>query len=262
MKMKDIAILCAVACACLLPGAATAASSSTDSLSMKAVAAANEKLPDYKALHQLVANKQKPMLWLFVGDSITHGAMHTAGYRSYPEHWQEIMKWEPRTGNFRRTDDIIVNSAVSSETAAGFLQHADWRLKPFKAQVVFINFGINDAGKVDAAHFRADLTQIIKLVRSMKAIPVLQVPTPTLDRKSNRAEFAQAVRDVAAKEKVLLVDHLSYWNEVSGSDECPKEWMNNAVHPNYKGHRLMARAIAYELGFWSNGSPTLKLDVK
>lgn len=263
--MKSTLALCAIACACLFSGLAGAASSSsaTDSLSMKDIAASNEKLPDYKALHQLVANRQKPILWLFVGDSITHGAMHTSGYRCYPELWQEIMKWEPRQpGNFRRTDDIIVNSAVSGETATGFLQHLDWRFKPFKPQVVFINFGINDAGKAnDTSRFRADLTQIVKLVRGAKAIPVLQVPTPTMGRKSNRAEFAQAVRDVAAKEKVLLVDHLSYWKEVSGQEECPKEWMNNAVHPNYMGHRLMARALAFELGFWAN-SPTLKLPIK
>lgn len=253
------------ACLTFSSGYGRAASSrDSEAPTMKEIAAANEQLPDYKALHQLVANKQKPILWLFVGDSITHGAMHTAGYRSYPEHWQEIMKWEPRQpGNFRRTDDIIVNSAVSGETATGFLQRLDWRLKPFKAQVVFINFGINDAGKAnDTVRFRADLTQIVKLVRGMKAIPVLQVPTPTMDRKSNRAEFAQAVRDVAAKEKVLLVDHPSYWKEISGSDECPKGWMSNAVHPNYMGHRLMVRALAYELGFWANNSPTLKLEVK
>lgn len=260
--MHHLISLCAAVCG-LLPAAATAAPSSS-SPSMKEVAASNAKLPDYKALHQLVDNRQKPILWLFLGDSITHGAMHTGGYRSYPEHWQEIMKWEPRKkGNFRRTDDIIVNSAVSGETATGFLGHADWRLKPFKAQVVFINFGINDANKVgDTARFRADLTQIVKLVRGMRAIPVLQTPSLTQDRKTSRPAFAQAVRDVAAKEKTLLVDHASYWKELSGSDECPAAWMNNALHPNYLGHRVMARAIAFELGFWDKGSPTLNLPVE
>ncbi len=259
----NIIRLLVAAVGCLFP-AAVAAVPGLPTPSMKAVAATNAKLSDYKALHQLVGNRQKPILWLFVGDSITHGAMHTAGYRSYPEHWQEIMKWESRQpGNVRRTDDIIVNTAVSGETATGFLRHVDWRLKPFKAQVVFINFGINDANKIgDMARFRSDLTQIVRQARAMKAIPVLQTPTLTLDRQPTRAAYAQAVRDVAAGEKTLLVDHAACWKEVSGSDVSPAAWMNNALHPNYLGHRMMARALAYELGFWDESSPTLKLPVE
>ena len=34
--------------------------------------------------------------WLAVGDSITHGAVHTNGWRSYPEHFNERVKFELR----------------------------------------------------------------------------------------------------------------------------------------------------------------------
>jgi hypothetical protein len=38
----------------------------------------------------------EPVTWLFTGDSITHGALHTMGWRSYPEHFAERVRWELR----------------------------------------------------------------------------------------------------------------------------------------------------------------------
>lgn len=222
-------------------------------------AARNQALPDYKALHALVADTQKPILWLFVGDSITHGAAHTHGARGYTEHWQEIIKWEYGKRAGERSNDIIVNSGVSGETATGFLTQMPWRLEQFKPQVVFINFGVNDAMKIrDLTKFKNDLGEIVKNVRKKKAIPVLQVPTPTYDGLATRPAFAQAVRDVADKKKVLLVDHAAYWKEISGSDEAKREWMNNNLHPNGEGHRVMVKVLATELGITPANSETLK----
>ena len=221
--------------------------------------ARNEKLADYAALHKLTDDTKKPILWLFVGDSITHGAMHTHGARSYTEHWQEIIKWEYGKRAGERSNDIIINSGVSGETATGFLTQMPWRLEQFKPQVVFINFGVNDAMKIrDLAKFKNDLGEIVKAVRKKKAIPVLQVPTPTYDGLATRPDFAQAVRDVADKKKVLLVDHAAYWKEISGSDEAKREWMNNNLHPNGAGHRVMVKVLDTEPGITPANSETLK----
>ena len=221
----------------------------------------NLKLPDYKKLHQLVEAKDKPILWLFLGDSITHGAMHTHGWRSYPEHWQEVIKWEPRKpGGYRRTNDIIVNTAVSGETASGFLKNIDWRLNQFKPQVVFIDFGTNDAvkiGKIDV--FKKDLTTIVQQIRRMKAIPVLQVSSPNMRNNPRDFEYSNAVREIAAKEKVLLVDHAAHWKKAMGENQAIKPWMNDNIHPNGLGHRAMVIKLATDLGFMDPSSPTLKM---
>ena len=125
----------------------------------EAVHERNRALPDYEALHAMVNTAEKPIFWLFVGDSITHGCLHTHGGRSFAEHWMELVKWElmPRPKQ-RRTNDLVLNAGVSGETAPGFLQNAAWRLEQFRPQVVFINFGINDASRYgDTAAFRAAL---------------------------------------------------------------------------------------------------------
>lgn len=251
MSMKAIL---AAACAALTLCGTCRADSLTD------VNARNAKLPDYKTLHNKVDNFEKPMMWLFVGDSITHGCQHTHTERNFVEHWMEIVKWEygPKAGT--RKYDIIINTGVSGETATGFLPNAKWRLGQFKTDVVFIMFGINDANKVkDLEKFKKDLSSIVGMVRKAKAIPVLQVPMLTTDGQANRPDYAEAVRTVADKEKCLLVDHAAHWKEASGSDTAKAEWMNNALHPNALGHRIMAYTIAKELGIQPNNSPTLKL---
>ena len=36
----------------------------------------------------------EPIKWIFDGDSITHGALHTVGWRDYTEHFTERLRYE------------------------------------------------------------------------------------------------------------------------------------------------------------------------
>ena len=231
----------------------------------------NRALPDYEVLHAMVNTAEKPIFWLFVGDSITHGCLHTHGGRSFAEHWMELVKWEvmPRPKH-RRTNDLVLNAGVSGETATGFLQNAAWRLEQFRPQVVFINFGINDATRYgDTAAFRAALAEIVQRVRAQGAIPVLQTPSLTLAARADRPLYAQSVRMVAEEHRVLLVDHTAVWEELAGqpgasfgetptSVPAPRALMNNDLHPNAAGHLQMADALARSLGMVPPHSPTLQ----
>ena len=243
--------------------------------SLADVQARNAGLPDYQLLHAKTYDATKPMMWLFLGDSITHGCLHTHGGRSYPELWMEIVKWEIlREKQTQRTNDLVINAGVSSETAHGFLNHVDWRLNQFNPDVVFINFGINDGDRFgDTEQFRADLTQIVRQVRAKKAIPVLQTNSLTLQAKAFRPHFAAIIREVAAAENVLLVDHTAAWEDIAGkpgasagnrrdSIPAPRYLMNNDLHPNAAGHLLMAQTIARSLNLIPVNSPTLKRQAK
>lgn len=218
----------------------------------------NAQLKDYQALHALVKNP-KPIMWVITGDSITHGCMHTKNGRSYPEHWMERVKWE-----MRRIHDTVVNTGVSGDTCTGLLKGFNDRVGMFKPQVVSINFGMNDATKAPAgsATFRVKLAEIVKKVRSIGAIPILQVPSLTLEtdpaRIKLREEMSDVVREVAKKDKVLLVDHESFWMPRVGEMPKRKEWMNDPIHPNAIGHRYMFIKMAQDLGFYDEKSPVCK----
>src|SRR6478609_7274434 len=49
---------------------------------------------DLKKLQKAIADKEHPLKWVFTGDSITQGAKHTLGYRSYPEIFSERIRFE------------------------------------------------------------------------------------------------------------------------------------------------------------------------
>lgn len=236
--------------------------------SEKAAIERNKKLPDFAALHALVKDKS-PITWIITGDSITHGCMHTHGERSYPEHWAELMRWE-----HRRMNDTVINTGISGDTIAkrdqrdlGILDKFETRIKRFEPQVVSINTGMNDcSGNVDKIPaFKKNLTQAITQIRELKAIPILHIPSLVKlndGRAKNLHAYSEAIREVADKEKVLLVDHEAHWNRFAATPEVRTKWMNDAIHPNGKGQAEMYKKMAYDLGFFTPQKPSCQLGDK
>lgn len=227
-------------------------------------ASRNRALPDYAALHRLVNDKKAPLTWVITGDSITHGAMHTHGQRSYSEHWMERVKWE-----MRRLDDIVIDSGVSGETTAGLLKQFDWRVARFKPAVVSINLGVNDSSRMGLEgmpQYRRNLELLVDQTRRIKAVPILQVPSCLAVGKKPHgdqlAAFCSVVRDVAERKKVLLVDHEVHWNRYAADSAVRAGWLNDPIHPNGKGHAEMFKKMALDLGFFDASSPTCKLGDK
>jgi acyl-CoA thioesterase I len=68
----------------------------------------------FQPLKNLLANKE-PIIWVFTGDSITHGALHTFGWRSYVEHFAERVRFE-----MRRMTDVVINTGISGDTMSLF----------------------------------------------------------------------------------------------------------------------------------------------
>jgi hypothetical protein len=48
---------------------------------------------------------EKPVKWLFYGDSITHGAAHTRGWRDYTEIFSERIRTE-----LQRAEDVVIKT--------------------------------------------------------------------------------------------------------------------------------------------------------
>src|SRR5581483_4932046 len=98
-----------------------------------AAVGADAKKSDPFAAIKAVLKRKEPAIWLFTGDSITHGALHTLGWRSYPEHFAERVRWE-----MRRMRDVVINTGISGDTTNGLLADFEWRVLQFKPTVVSI----------------------------------------------------------------------------------------------------------------------------
>src|SRR5690554_5045874 len=91
---------------------------------------------------ELIAKSLKekdPLIWVFIGDSITHGAKHTHGYRAYPEIFSERVRYE-----LGRVRDVVINTGISGNTTQNILDDFDWRVKQFNPRIVSLMIGTND----------------------------------------------------------------------------------------------------------------------
>lgn len=224
------------------------------------VAEDNARLPDYARFLALLKSKDN-VTWVITGDSITHGAQHTKGVRDYAEQFNERVRWE-----MRRRNDVWINTGVSGEVTDGLLENWEFRVARFKPGFVSVNLGMNDCIKLTPDKFRANLLETVKRIRELDAVPVLQVPNTVRAGDAHVAKlvpFCQIIREVAGREKVLLVDHKADWEKAAGGPEKAKNsWLNDAIHPNGTGHAEMAKTMFRDLGIFDPKSPVCLMGEK
>lgn len=222
----------------------------------------SERSPGLAAVAHLLKCAQ-PATWVFTGDSITHGALFTEGWRSFPEHFGERVRWE-----LRRFHDVVINTGVCGERSGGLLASLTARVLRFRPDVALIMVGTNDAlsGREGCAEFRRNLAEIVGRLREEDVIPVLQTPNfvhlANCPARASLPAYVDAIRDVAEQSETPLIDHWSDWQARKSDPESLLGWLQDqSIHPNYLGHREMARLICQALGIFDPSSITCSLTV-
>ena len=122
----------------------------------------------------------------------------------------------------------VVNASVSGETTAGGLRRLPEDLQRHKPDAVLIELGANDAlrGQPVAA-IRANLEEMIRLVRRARAEPVLVgIMIPPNYGIDYAAEFRDLYAALARKDDVVLVPFL-----LKGLVEDNDNFQADQVHP-------------------------------
>ena len=192
-----------------------------------------------------------PLNWVITGDSITHGLVHTQGGRSYAEHLHELIR-----GELGRTRDAVINTAISGHRITDILGDWDRRVASWQPDIVTLMIGTNDMATgpgqvtVEPAEFAASLREFVTRARSAGTIVVLQTPPsidiPNAPGRERIIAFADAVREVATSEDVILVDQHARFTEL-GNGGVPWGMMNDPFHPNAAGHAALALELANAL---------------
>jgi lysophospholipase L1-like esterase len=225
-------------------------------------------------------DRPSAVTWLFSGDSITQGGVHTRGWRDYTQLFRE------RLLELGRGEDVTINTSVGGSVLAG--TRVDERVLRFKPDVLLVMFGTNDSvsGDEGLEGFRQRYVELIRQTREagITVVPQTIVPMMPVEpqayiemtphwadeklreyklralhmRRKWLSSYAQAVREAAQAAGVPVVDHWEAWLKTAG---LRGQLMADAIHPNEYGHRLLAHTIFRTCGMWSDASATCRLFV-
>lgn len=216
----------------------------------------------FDPVRDLLARKE-PVIWLFTGDSVTHGALHTMGWRSYPEHFVERIRWE-----LQRRRDVVINTGISGTTAEKLLPDLAWRALQFRPSLVSMMLGMNDCrgGLAGTEPFRRCLQEMVAKIRAAGALPLLHTPNaiylPAAGIRRGLADYVQVIRQLSVEVKVPLVDHYAYWLGIKREESEILYWLSDgSLHPNQYGHIAIAQLMFKILGIFDNDSRTCRFYV-
>lgn len=166
-----------------------------------------------------------------VGDSLTSGPGLRAD-QTYPALLQQRIASE---GHQYR----VVNAGVTGDTSSDALLRFDGELVP-DTRIVILAIGGNDGlRKVPVATVERNISTMIERAQARNIDVLLcQMEAPPLGGLSYTFEFHRVFTRLAERHKVTLVPF--FLLGIIGNDELD---LNDALHPNAAGHKVIADAI-------------------
>ncbi|MBS0662712.1 MAG: SGNH/GDSL hydrolase family protein [Verrucomicrobia bacterium] len=198
------------------------------------------------ALHRL--RDGEPTRIVCFGDSITGLYYHTGGHRD----WCDLVGLGLRQV-FPKASVEIINAGVSGNSTADALRRMDADVLAAQPQLVLVMFGMNDVALLPPAEFHANLVTITRRAQAAGAEVVLLTTTPSFPGDAHRpparvAEYAEIVRATGRDLGVTVVDtHAAFMSACAADPMARLRLMSDSIHPNLRGHRLIAETVVNRL---------------
>ena len=176
------------------------------------------------------ADAERPRIVL-LGDSLTAG-LGLLETQAYPALLQQKI-------DAAGYDYEVDNAGVSGDTSAGGLRRLDWALSG-NVRVMVLALGANDGLRgLSVAEMKTNLTEIIDRARARNVVVILAgMEAPPNYGQDYATAFRQAYRDIALKERVLLIPFLL--DHVAGRPELNQP---DGIHPNVRGAQIVADTV-------------------
>ncbi len=182
------------------------------------------------------------------GDSITGIYYHTGGHRAWSHLLgdQLVRAWP----GARLT---MINAGVSGNTTADALARLDTDVLAHRPHLVVLKFGMNDTARLSVEDFRANLHTLCDRTRASGSELLLLTPNAVEPGDAGRppekvAAYAAIVRAVGRERGLAVADVHAAFAAVQSND--PADWlrlMSDTIHPNLRGHALIAATAAAAL---------------
>jgi acyl-CoA thioesterase-1 len=191
--------------------------------------------PPTKAASTEAASANDAPSVVFLGDSLTAG-LGVAPEQAYPALIQQRL----RQAGY---PDEVVNAGVSGDTSAGGLRRLDWSLKR-RVHVLVVALGANDGLRgLPPQQLEANLDAIIERARARGAAVLLAgMEAPPNFGASYTRQFRAVYPALAARHRLPLVPFL-----LAGVAGVADLNQSDGIHPNARGHRVLADLVWREL---------------
>lgn len=168
---------------------------------------------------------------VILGDSLTEG-YGIEKENAYPALVEKTLKKQGY-------DLIVINGGISGSTSASAPSRAKWFLKS-QPDYLLITLGSNDGLRgVSVDNLKANLKTTIKLAKEKKVkVWLAGLKMPPNYGKDFTQKFEAVFKEIAKEEQIPLLPFLL--DGVAGNPELNQP---DAIHPNEKGHEVMAQRV-------------------
>jgi acyl-CoA thioesterase-1 len=169
---------------------------------------------------------------LFLGDSLSEGQGVDAN-QAFPHLIENILK----KNHF---DVIVTNGGVSGSTSISGISRLKWHLKT-KTDILVLELGANDGLRgLKISDTEKNLKQIIQLAKEHNIkILLLGILMPPNYGKKYTQEFETMYKYLSTSQNIPLFPFL-----LKGVAGIPQLNLPDGVHPNSKGHEIIASNLA------------------
>ena len=189
-----------------------------------------------KTLAKLAAGESVRIAAL--GDSLTYGWMVEKGYIYF---LQEMLK-----AKYPAATILFTNSGIPGDTAEGGLRRLKEQVIDARPDLVFVQFGLNDAfSGCPVAQYASSVSRIIDRLQQETTAEVLLLTSVALanpHEDSLALQYYESLEHLARQRGVPIALVHAYWKEKTGG-KFDGLLQADLVHPTSAGYRLMAEAI-------------------
>ena len=134
----------------------------------------------------------------------------------------------------------IINAGISGDTTFTLINRLNFTLNQTKPTIAFVAIGANDGLRgYEPKIIKENLNSIVHTLKMHNITPILAgISLPKNYSKQYISEFETIFNQVASNNHILLYPNLLV--NVAGNDKLN---LNDRIHPNEKGHQIMANNI-------------------
>lgn len=190
-----------------------------------------------------------PLFFTGLGDSLSDNSFYTASGKGHLEILHTQLKME-----YGYQQILLLNAGISGDTTLDALNRFAFDMARVRPDFCLLCLGANDANKLSEQEYHDNLLELLRLLKGIGSLVLLRTPNPIMERKPAPPHVYQSdgelrarieiMRQIAKTENMAFFDLYALWKKLAEAGDLDlANLMYDEVHPNAKGHQLIASQL-------------------